>query len=343
MSFLFGQRKRSESQPKTAIEHYNLGVDYAHKNRDKEAIREFKEALNIDPQYAQAHYAISTIYFSQRRIEEGIRELEMTLNIDPNHIEAHFNLGWAYLIQNKGIPDDKSIHEFEEVVRLDPNRAEAHLALAVGYTRKGRWETGYREGELAEKLGCSEATEWLLKGTDRLIDNMQSLFLKFASRSGDSMNTFDELMELVSVYLYAIDTRFFNRLGHHIAQAQGKRRDILLHMRGLLFTALSNIVGTESLERLIALTDNPQLTEHEIEAYLEQAEKKSHFVFYVVVLGFLKRMHEFADVHKEYDPNARRDAINMQKIIEVASRLAPEAVPVAEQYYQSAEDLPRRM
>ncbi len=352
------------SQELTPEEHVKRGIEYIQQDQDENAIREFEAALHGDPQSAEAHCGLGSIYLSQQRVEEAIHEFEDTLRLNPNHANARKGLGSAYvaqeraeeamrefetvlsvdpndarahrllgiacLAQNKGVPDDRAISEFESAVKLDPNDAKAHYFLAFGYTRKGRWEEGYREGELAEKLGSTEATEWLLKGTNRLIDKIQSLTLECERRpSDDAMKVFDILVKSVSDNLHAIDARFFSCLNQRIAQ--GKEGATLEHALDLLFTAVSKLLGGEAklTKDLIALTDKPQCTEREIEAYLQQANEKSNFAFYVVVIGELERLHKFREDRGETVQTAQ-----VQMAIDVASRLAPQAVPVAEQYYQ---------
>lgn len=344
MSFLFGWQKRSESQPKTAEEHINVGKQYYRQKRENDAIREFTTALSVNPTSAQAfeaHFLLGMIYLGSQP-KESIRHFEAATRIDPNHAGAYQGLGRAYRAENNGVPNEKAISAYETAVRLDPSDVGAHALLATWYIKEGRWGDGYYQCKLADELGHPQAAKLIPEVIDQVIDNMSPLFLKFASGSaGAGTNAFNEFMEFVSNNILVLDERFFSRLSHRIAQAQGNKRDFLSHMRGLLFTAMSNIVGTDTLKALMALCDNPQLTEQEIETAFKQVNKKSEFVFYVVVLGFVKQMYETAAGYDE--PAARRDAVNMRKMIEVASRLAPQAVPIAEQFRESAQDLLRGM
>lgn len=57
MSFLFGQRKRSESPSNAAEQNFNLGVQYWKQHRESEAIRELTTALDINPTFSQADQA----------------------------------------------------------------------------------------------------------------------------------------------------------------------------------------------------------------------------------------------------------------------------------------------
>jgi tetratricopeptide (TPR) repeat protein len=142
-------------------------------------------------------------------------------------------LGWAYVWQNKGEPNDRAINEFETAVRCDPNDAKAHYNLGMNYARRGRQEEGYRECETAEKLGSKEATQWLDNGTNRIIDQLLSVFQRYAARP--SPDTLDAFREKVQPYLFAIDARFFDLLERRIAQGQSS--DELSHMRDLLLQA----------------------------------------------------------------------------------------------------------
>lgn len=210
--------------------HHGLGLGYFSQKRYKEAIREFEIVLRAEPDHKDAHIGLGSTYLSQKRFKEAAREFEAVLRIDPNNSEGHQGLGWAYVWQNQGEPNDRAINEFETAVKCDPNDATAHYNLGMNYARHGRQEEGYRECETAEKLGSKEATQWLDNGTNRIIDQLLSVFRRYAARP--SPDTLDAFREKVQLYAFAINARFFDLLEQRIAQGQSS--DELSHMRILL-------------------------------------------------------------------------------------------------------------
>lgn len=72
-----GFKKKSGGM--SAKEHTQLGVKYWEQGRSDDAIREYKEALRIDPNYALARSNLGHIYDQQGRLDDAIREWEETL------------------------------------------------------------------------------------------------------------------------------------------------------------------------------------------------------------------------------------------------------------------------
>ena len=59
------------------------------------AIRHYKEAIVIDPEFAQAHNNLGSTLAGQGKLEEAILLFEKAVSIDPNYINAQNNLKLA--------------------------------------------------------------------------------------------------------------------------------------------------------------------------------------------------------------------------------------------------------
>ena len=72
---------RSPKVPDVALaeERFNRGVAYAEHGRWDAAIREYRAALRINPNYAEAHYSLGMVYGQQGRVDDAIREAELAL------------------------------------------------------------------------------------------------------------------------------------------------------------------------------------------------------------------------------------------------------------------------
>ena len=51
-----------ELSPYDCFFHYELGSIYANEERYEEAIQNYKEAIELEPNYAQAHYNLGRLY-----------------------------------------------------------------------------------------------------------------------------------------------------------------------------------------------------------------------------------------------------------------------------------------
>jgi tetratricopeptide (TPR) repeat protein len=146
--------------------HYNLGVELGKvPGRTAEAIDQYNQTLEIDPEYLDAHYNLATelAKFPNRR-SESIAHYAAALQIDPGRADAHYNLA----IELAEIPgrEDEAILHFREAIRLKPAFVEAHVNLARLYAQTGRQEETRRELEAVYRLrpdwpGVREALERL--------------------------------------------------------------------------------------------------------------------------------------------------------------------------------------
>lgn len=75
---LFGGSEKKPDQM-TAEHHTKLGYEHWKKGRVNEAIREYQEALRIDPNFALARSNLGFTYNEQGRLDDAIREWEETL------------------------------------------------------------------------------------------------------------------------------------------------------------------------------------------------------------------------------------------------------------------------
>lgn len=86
------------------------------------AIREFQQALNVDPRFYRAHFKLGICYYHQGLYELEINEYKKCLAINPGYVPALLNLGHAHLAKDEL---EQARTAYEEVLRREPNHAVA--------------------------------------------------------------------------------------------------------------------------------------------------------------------------------------------------------------------------
>ncbi len=99
--------------------------------------REFRRALELNPNYANAHYFYSLSYLAPMgRPDEAIRETKRALELDPLSLIINSNLAWVYYFARQL---DQSIEQSRQTLEIDPSFSHPHSRLALVYEQKGMY------------------------------------------------------------------------------------------------------------------------------------------------------------------------------------------------------------
>lgn len=101
------------------------------------AEREFKRAIELNPNYATAHQRYSLFLPALGRFDEAIAEARKARDIDPLALPVNENLGDILYLARRY---DEAIEQLRKTLELDPNYGVAHGTLAKVYEAQGRHE-----------------------------------------------------------------------------------------------------------------------------------------------------------------------------------------------------------
>src|SRR5437762_3278054 len=120
-------------QQTAAGAHVARGSELAGQGKLDEAIREFREAIRLNPEYAEAHYDLGAALFElDNGVDEALVEFREALRINPGDAETHNTFGLA-LLEAGNV--DEALHEYREALRLNPQYAEARYNLGNALDR----------------------------------------------------------------------------------------------------------------------------------------------------------------------------------------------------------------
>ncbi|HEV2862465.1 MAG TPA: protein kinase [Pyrinomonadaceae bacterium] len=115
--------------------HTSLGLVHLKIHWDwQSAEREFKRAIEIDPQYAPAHYHYSNLLAVTGRFPEATAESERARDLDPFSSAARLNYCRTFYFAHD---DARALPCFERLVKEDPDYKNHRYMLGLVYLSKG--------------------------------------------------------------------------------------------------------------------------------------------------------------------------------------------------------------
>jgi len=132
---LFGHaRKVTRSNP---ITHNNYGYSLLERGQLDEAIREFREALRLEPKHSKAHNNLGSVLIMKNKISEAIEEFREAVRLKPDFPDACSNLGLAYARLGKY---ELAIENFDKALQLRPDWPEVYNNLGLAYAHLGEYD-----------------------------------------------------------------------------------------------------------------------------------------------------------------------------------------------------------
>ena len=106
------------------------------------AQREYKRALELDPNSPTVHEDYS--FFLQRigRADEAVKEIKRARELDPLSLHEADSVGWALLYTRRY---DEAVDQFRKVLEMDPNYRRSMWGLARTYEVKGMYKEAIAE------------------------------------------------------------------------------------------------------------------------------------------------------------------------------------------------------
>lgn len=143
--------------PQFSWPHNSLGLTYRYQKNYEAADREFEEAIRLYPENTRPRYNLGVSYMSQKRLTDAENIFKEILQMDPQNYRAHNRLGLICLEQGKV---DKAEEQFKEALKIEPHYAKAQRNLMpilqekeskAEEIKKRQEETKRREEEMSKR------------------------------------------------------------------------------------------------------------------------------------------------------------------------------------------------
>ena len=129
--------KALELDDRLAEAHASLGQVAAYYDYNfPVAEREYRRALELNPNYATAHQWLAEHLSAMKRFDEALAEIKRALELDP--LSLIINRIYADILVDAR-RFDEAIEQFNKTIELDPNFSNTHFFLGRVYEAKGMY------------------------------------------------------------------------------------------------------------------------------------------------------------------------------------------------------------
>jgi TolB-like protein/Flp pilus assembly protein TadD/class 3 adenylate cyclase len=147
------------------------------------AEKEYKRAIELNPNYATAHQFYGVHLAVTGRHQEAMAEIKQAQQLDPLSLIINVNVAWIFYFARQY---DQAVVQCEKTLELDPNFAGTHWMRGQAYRQKGIYEKAIAEFQKAASLSKSDAVLIAVLGHAYAV----------AGKRGEAQKVINELKEL---------------------------------------------------------------------------------------------------------------------------------------------------
>jgi len=132
----------AKANPKLPFVHYYLGMAYVKKGNYEAAQEQFLQDIALEPDVVFNYDELGNVYFQMNKDAEAEKAFRHALQLDAKMISAH--LGLAKLYQRQG-HSEKALVELDAAAKLDPQSSNIPYMRGQALIKLGRTDEGKRE------------------------------------------------------------------------------------------------------------------------------------------------------------------------------------------------------
>jgi tetratricopeptide (TPR) repeat protein len=144
-----------------AGDYINVANLYKKENQLQKAIKNYKKALEIDPEITSVYFNLGSIYLKQENYQKAIEFLTKGVKIQPSFAALRYRLGNAYYLNNNL---SKAREEFNKVIDLNENAYRAYYYLGKIYTQEDKLQKAIYNYEQAIKHNPNYVSAYIALG-----------------------------------------------------------------------------------------------------------------------------------------------------------------------------------
>ncbi|MCU1268774.1 MAG: Adenylate cyclase [Acidobacteriaceae bacterium] len=155
------------------------------------AEREFKKAIELNPNYAMAHHLYAHLLIETGRTQESLAEAGWALQLDPYSPFINNGLSRQYYLSRQY---DKAIRQCQIGLQINPTYLPARIQLALAYEQTGKFSEAI--SQLEQAAGAIKAAEISPGGRPIDVPLLHALLGHAYALNGRRSGAMDELGKL---------------------------------------------------------------------------------------------------------------------------------------------------
>ncbi len=136
----YEEREKYQKYSAAVKKHFDTGVELYNKQQYEEAIVEFNEAKELDPEQPSIYSRLGDSYRKLEKYEEALASYNKSLELDPTNSNLYSNKGD---VLNKLGREDESLEAFQTAAEMNPGAGGAQNFYNMGVTH-------YNNGSMTE-------------------------------------------------------------------------------------------------------------------------------------------------------------------------------------------------
>jgi tetratricopeptide (TPR) repeat protein len=126
----------------TADAHYRCGYFYQNQGDSQAAIRQYNEAIRLNPSYMEAFFNRGNAYRKSQNLDAALRDYTAAIRLQPRFLFAYMNRADLYVALGKS---DSALNDLGTALRIDPTFADAYYFRGKIYMHAERLEEAVQD------------------------------------------------------------------------------------------------------------------------------------------------------------------------------------------------------
>jgi tetratricopeptide (TPR) repeat protein len=129
--------------------HYHRGLKWFFESNYDKAIKDFDEAIRLDPKHSRAYYSRGNAWDKKGEYDKAIQDYNEAIRLNPKYADAYYSRGIAWKANGEY---DKAIKDFNEAIRLNPKNGNIYKIRSIAWKANGEYDKAIKDFNEAIRL-----------------------------------------------------------------------------------------------------------------------------------------------------------------------------------------------